>query len=175
MALYGLMAEFADADDLLHAARAARAAGYRRMDAYSPFAIDGMDEALSLQSSKISYFVLGGALVGAIGGFGMQYFAAVINYPVDVGGRPLDSVPAFLPITFEVAVLFGAFAGLIAMLVLNGLPMPYHPVFNVPDFKEMTRGRFFLCIETRDPQFEAAATKAFLESLKAIKVSDVED
>ncbi len=174
MALYGMMAEFADANDLLQAAQKTHAAGYRRLDAYSPFAIDGMDDALSLHSFKISYIVLGGAFVGMIVGFGMQYFAAVINYPVNVGGRPLDSVAAFLPITFELAVLVGAFAGLIAMLVLNGLPMPYHPVFNVPEFKEMTRGRFFLCIEARDPQFEAAATRQFLESLKAIKVSDVE-
>ena len=174
MALYGLMAEFMDAADLLQAAQKTREAGYRRMDAYSPFEIEGMDDVLSLHSLKISYFVLGGGVVGAVLGFGMEYFAAVINYSVNVGGRPLDSVPAFLPITFEMFVLFGAFSGLIAMLVLNGLPMPYHPVFNVPEFKEMTRGRFFLCIEAHDPQFDAVTTKQFLESLKPLKVSDVE-
>jgi Alternative complex III, ActD subunit len=174
MPLYGLMAEFADAADLLHAAQKTRAAGYHRLDAFSPFAIEGMDDALSLHSSKISYFVLGGALVGMIAGFGMQYFSAVINYPVNVGGRPFDSIPAFIPITFEMAVLFGAFSGLIAMLVLNGLPMPYHPVFNVPEFKEMTRGRFFLCIEGRDPQFDLDATRQFLQGLNPLKVSDVE-
>lgn len=175
MALYGLMAEFTDAADLLQAALKTRTAGYRRMDTYSPFEIEGMDDALNLRSSKISYFVLGGGVIGALLGFGMQYFAAVINYPVNVGGRPLDSVPAFLPITFEMFVLFGAFSGVISMLILNGLPMPYHPVFNVPEFREMTRGRFFLCIEARDPQFDAAATKQFLESLKPLKVFDVED
>ncbi len=174
MPLYGLMAEFADAADLLHAAQKTRAAGYRRMDAFSPFAIEGMDDALSLHSSKISYFVLGGALVGMIAGFAMQYFSAVINYPVNVGGRPLDSIPAFIPITFEMAVLFGAFSGLIAMFVLNGLPMPYHPVFNVPEFKKMTSGRFFLCIEGRDPQFDLDATRQFLHGLSPLKVSDVE-
>jgi hypothetical protein len=174
MVLYGLMAEFADAADLLHAAQKTSAAGYRRIDAFSPFAIDGMDDALSLRSSSISYFVLGGTLIGALIGFAMQYFSAVILYPVNVGGRPLDSIPAFLPITFEVAVLFGAFSGLIAMLVLNGLPMPYHPVFNVPEFKEMTHGRFFLCIEARDPHFDFDATRQFLQSLNPLMVSDVE-
>jgi hypothetical protein len=174
MPLYGLMAEFADAADLLCATQKTGAAGYRRLDAFSPFAIDGMDDALSLHSSSISYFVLAGTLIGAIVGFGMQYFAAVIIYPVNVGGRPLDSIPAFIPITFEMAVLFGAFTGLIAMLVLNGLPMPYHPVFNVPEFKEMTHGRFFLCIEARDPQFNLDATRQFLQSLNPLRVSDVE-
>ena len=109
-----------------------------------------------------------------LAGFGMQYFSAVINYPVNVGGRPLNSIPAFVPITFEMFVLFGAFAGVIGMLVLNGLPMPYHPVFNVPEFKEMTRNRFFLCIEARDAQFDPEATRQFLDSLKPLKVSDVE-
>ncbi len=174
MPLYGLMAEFADAADLLHAAQKSRDAGYRHMDAFSPFAIEGMDDALRLHSSKISYFVLGGAFVGMIAGFGMEYFAAVINYPVNVGGRPLDSLPAFIPIMFEMAVLFGAFSGLISMLVMNGLPMPYHPVFNVPEFREMTSGRFFLCIEGRDPQFELDATRQFLQELSPLKVSDVE-
>ncbi len=174
MPLYGLMAEFASPADLLQAAQRTSAAGYRQVDAYSPFAIEGMDDALSLHSSKISYIVLGGAFVGMLAGFGMQYFSAVINYPVNVGGRPLDSVPAFIPITFEMAVLFGAFAGLIGMLVLNGLPMPYHPVFNVPEFKEMTRDRFFLCIEACDPQFEAETTRQFLDSLKPERVADVE-
>ena len=174
MAIYGLMAEFADAADLLQATRQTHAAGYRKIDAYSPFAIEGMDEALDIHSFKISYIVLGGGVVGALVGFGMQFFSAVINYPVDVGGRPLASVPAFLPITFEMFVLFGAFSGLIGMLVLNGLPMPYHPVFNVPDFKEVTRSRFFLCIEAADPQFDLESTRQFLDSLKPLGVADVE-
>ena len=174
MPLYGLMAEFAGAADLLQATRQTRAAGYRKIDAYSPFVIEGMDDALDLHSFSISYIVLGGGLLGMLAGFGMQYFSAVINYPVNVGGRPLDSVPAFLPITFEMFVLFGAFSGLIGMLVLNGLPMPYHPVFNVPDFKEVTRSRFFLCIEATDPQFDPAATREFLDSLKPLGVADVE-
>jgi len=109
-----------------------------------------------------------------LSGFGMQYFSAVINYPVNVGGRPLDSLPAFVPISFEMAVLFGAFAGVVGMLILNGLPMPYHPVFNVPEFKEMTRDRFFLCIEARDPKFDADMTRQFLNSLRPERVADVE-
>ncbi len=122
---------------------------------------------------NISYFVLGGGVVGLLVGFGLQYWSAVINYPINVGGRPLDSIPAFVPIAFELFVLFGAFSGVIGMLLLNRLPMPYHPNFNVPAFKEVTRDRFFLCIEARDPQFDAAATRTFLESLKPVEVSDV--
>ncbi len=174
MALYGLMAEFSGAAELLQAARRAREAGYHKIDAFSPFAISGMDEALQLQSISVSYFVLGGAVVGLLLGFGMQYFSAVINYPVNVGGRPLDSIPAFIPVTFEMMILLGALSGLVGMLVMNGLPMPYHPVFNVPEFKEMTRDRFFLCIEVSDAQFDSEATRQFLRSLNPLKVSDVE-
>jgi hypothetical protein len=174
MALYGLMAEFSGAADLLAAARRTREAGYHKIDAYSPFAIPGMSEALNLQSISISYFVLGGGLFGLLLGYGMQYFSAVINYPVNVGGRPLNSIPAFIPITFEMVILVGAISGLIGMLVMNGLPMPYHPVFNVPEFKEMTRDRFFLCIEEADPNFNLQETRQFLQSLNPLKVSDVE-
>ncbi len=171
---YGIMAEFADAADLLQAARQTHAAGYRKFDAYSPFVIEEMDEALDQHSFSISYIVLIGGLIGGIVGFAMQYWSAVINYPIDAGGRPLASIPAFVPITFEMTVLFAAFSGLIGMFILNGLPMPYHPVFNVPEFKEATRSRFFLCIEAVDPQFDAAATRQFLDSLNPLGVSDVE-
>ncbi len=104
----------------------------------------------------------------------MQYFSAVVNYPINVGGRPLNSIPAFIPISFEMFVLFGAFSGVIGMLVLNRLPMPYHPVFNVIDFKDASNDRFFLCIEAADPKFDDAATRQFLTSLKPLEVTDVE-
>ena len=174
MPLYGLMAEFNDAVDLLKAAHKTREAGYRKFDAFSPFAIEGMEEALEMRSINISHFVLGGGLIGILIGYGMQYFSAVINYPVDVGGRPLNSIPAFIPITFEMFVLFGAFSGVIGMLLLNRLPTPHHPLFSVPDFKEATRSRFFLCIEANDPKFESEATRQFLASLNASGVFDVE-
>jgi Alternative complex III, ActD subunit len=118
--------------------------------------------------------VLGGGFIGMCLGFGMQYWSAVINYPINVGGRPLASIPAFVPISFEMFVLFGAFSGVFGMLLLNRLPMPYHPAFNVPEFKEVTRDRFFLCIEARDPKFDADATRTFLTSLNPLGVSDVE-
>jgi hypothetical protein len=174
MALYGLMAEFSGAADLLEAVHHTREVGYRKIDAFSPFAIAGMSEALNLQSISVSYFVLGGGLFGLLLGYGMQFFSAVINYPVNIGGRPLNSIPAFIPVTFEMAILVGAISGLIGMLVMNGLPMPYHPVFNVPEFKEMTRDRFFLCIEVTDPKFDLQETRRFLQSLNSLKVSDVE-
>ena len=174
MPLYGLMAEFDDAADLLKAAHKTREAGYRKFDAFSPFAIEGMEEALEMRSINISHFVLGGGLIGILIGYGMQYFSAVINYPVDVGGRPLNSIPAFIPITFEMFVLFGAFSGVIGMLLLNRLPMPHHPLFNMPDFKEATRSRFFLCIEARDPRFDYEQTKKFLDDLGPQGVVDVE-
>lgn len=171
--MYGLLAEFADAADLLDATRRTRDAGYRKFDAFSPFAIEGMTELLDDSTVNISYFVLGGGFIGMLLGFGMQYWSAVINYPINVGGRPLDSVPAFVPISFEMFVLFGAFSGVFGMLFLNRLPMPYHPAFNVPDFKEVTRDRFFLSIEARDPKFDSAATRQFLESLNPLEVSNV--
>ena len=172
--MYCLLAEFADAADLLEAARRTREAGYRKFDAFSPFAIEGMTELLDDSTINISYIVLGGGFVGMLVGLGMQYWSAVVNYPIEVGGRPLDSIPAFVPIAFELFVLFAAFSGVIGMLLLNRLPMPYHPVFNVPQFREVTRDRFFLSIETSDPQFDVTATRAFLESLKPLGVADVE-
>ena len=175
MPLYGLLAEFDDAAELLKAAHTTRDAGYRKFDAFSPFAIEGMEDALDLHTISIGRFVMGGGLIGVLFGYGMQYFSAAINYPVDVGGRPLNSIPAFVPISFEMFVLFGAFSGVIGMLLLNRLPMPHHPLFNMPDFKEATRSRFFLCIEATDPKFESETTRQFLASLNASGVFDVEE
>jgi hypothetical protein len=171
--IYGLMAEFADPAMLLVAAREAHAAGYRRMDAFTPLPIDGLADAIGFRRTRLPLIVLLGGLAGAAGGFLMQYWIAVIDYPVDVGGRPFNSWPSFIPVTFELAILSAACAALVAMLALNGLPMPYHSVFNVPRFALATRDRFFLCIEARDSQFDLDATRRFLEALHAKEVNEV--
>jgi hypothetical protein len=171
--VYGLMAEFDDPKALVLAAAIAHEAGYRRMDAYSPFPIEELHEALGPHRSRLPLIVLIGGLAGCIGGFLLQYWASVIAYPVNVGGRPFNSWPAFIPVTFECTILGAALSAVLGMLALNGLPMPYHPVFNVPGFALASRNRFFLCIEARDRQFDLDATRRFLESLKPREVSTV--
>jgi hypothetical protein len=173
-AIYGLMAEFENPNDLLAAAKRAHAEGYRNLDAYAPFPVEGLAEAIHVHRNRLPRIVLIGGIVGALVGFGMQYYAAVIDYPLNVGGRPFNSWPSFIPITFELTILFAAFTAILAMFALNGLPQPYHPVFNVPRFALATRDRFFLCIEARDPKFDPAATKQFLESLHPHGVYEVE-
>ena len=172
--LYGLMAEFESPTALVIAANKAREAGYRKMDAYSPIPIEELHEALGFPTTKLPMLVAGGALVGALAGFGLQVWASTVAYPINVGGRPLLSWPSFIPPTFETAILFAAFAAVFGMLALNGLPMPYHPVFNVTRFVMASRDRFFLCIEAGDPKFDRAATRQFLQSLDPREVSDVE-
>jgi len=172
--LYGLMAEFDTPTALVGAARQARDAGYRRMDAYSPIPIEELHEALGLPTTKLPLIVAGGALVGALAGFGLQTWASTVAYPLNIGGRPLLSWPSFIPPTFETTVLFAAFAAVFGMLALNGLPMPYHPVFNASRFAMASRDRFFLCIESRDPKFNRDGTRAFLQGLGSREVSDVE-
>jgi hypothetical protein len=171
--IYGLMAEFEDEEHLLEAGRRAYGEGYRNMDAYSPSPIEGMAEAIGYKKNVMSPIVLAGALTGAIGGFFLQYWISAINYPINVGGRPYNSWPSFIPITFEMTVLFGSLFAFFGLLAVNGLPMPYHPVFNVPNFQYASRNRFFLCIEARDPQFDKETTREFLESLNAREVSEV--
>lgn len=172
--IYGLMAEFDTPDDILRAARAAFEAGYRRMDAYSPFPVEGLADALGFRRTRLPLVVLIGGVIGGLGGFLLQYYVSVIAYPVNVGGRPLNSWPAFIPVTFEMTILVAALFAVLGMLALNGLPMPYHPVFNVPRFRLATRNQFFLCIEARDPQFDRDRTWAFLESLNPRGVYEVE-
>ena len=171
---YGLIAEFDSPDALLEAARRAHAEGHRRMDAYTPFPIEGLAEAIGFRRTRLPLVVLVGGLLGAIGGFLMQYYISVIAYPLNVGGRPLNSWPAFIPVTFETTILAAALAAVIGMLALNRLPMPYHPVFNVPRFRLATRDRFFLCIEAADPKFDRDETRRLLESLGPLGVFDVE-
>ncbi len=163
--LYGLMAEFEDASALVAATERAHAAGYRRMDAYSPFPIEELHHALGSPHSKLPLIVLLGGIVGCLGGFFLQYWAATMAYPVNVGGRPLNSWPAFIPVTFECTILVAALSAVLGMLGLNGLPTPYHPVFNVERFALASRSRFFLVIESRDKRFDVAQTREFLVTL----------
>jgi hypothetical protein len=171
---YGLVAEFETAASLLRAARRTYEEGYRRIDAFSPLPVEGLAEAIGFHRTRVPLIVLLGGIAGALGGFYLQYWISVVNYPVNVGGRPYNSWPSFIPVTFEMTILVAAFSALIGMLALNGLPMPYHPLFNVPRFALATRNRFFLCIEGRDPRFDLQATRQFLESLNAREVSEVE-
>jgi hypothetical protein len=172
-ALHGLLAEFMRPDDLLAATRRAYTAGYRRMDAYTPFPVEELAEALGSRRTWVPAIVLAGGIAGGAGGFAMQYYATVIDYPLNVGGRPLNSWPAYIPITFELTILAAAVAALLGMLALNRLPQPYHPVFNVPEFARASQDRFFLCIEATDPLFDRAGTAHFLDSLGAREVRDV--
>jgi len=172
--LYGIMAEFDRPEDVVAAAHNARQAGFTRMDAYTPMPVHGLDEALGLGPTKLPWIVLAGGILGCIGGFSLLYWIAVHAYPLNIGGKPLNSWPAFIPITFEITILGAAFAAVFGMLALNGLPRPYHPVFNSPRFKLATRNRFFLCIEAHDPKFDTDKTRLFLEQQHARGVEEVE-
>ncbi len=172
--LHGIMAEFREPEQLLHAARAAHAAGYRQMDAYSPYAVEGVAEAIGFRKTRMPLVVLLGGIIGAVTAYGMQWYSAVIDYPLNVGGRPEHSWPAFVPITFELTVLFAALAGVFGMLFRNGLPRLHHPVFNAPGFQLASQTRFFLCIEARDHVFQAEEVRLFLHSLGAERVTEVE-
>lgn len=172
--MYGLMAEFDSPTALVRAARKAREAGYRKMDGYSPIPIEELHGALGLPQTKLGWLVLAGGLTGLVAGYGLQYVTSALVYPVDIGGRPLHSWPSFIVPTFETVILFSALTAVFGMILLNGLPMPYHPVFNVKRFVMASRDRFFLCIEAGDPLFDAEATRQFLESLDPREVSDVE-
>jgi hypothetical protein len=160
--LYGLIAEFTEAAQVLEVARQAYAAGYRRLDAFTPFHVVGLAEALGLRNTRVPLVTLLCGITGGLTGYGMQYYAANIHYPLNVGGRPLHSWPAFVPITFELTVLFAAIGAAVGMFLLNGLPRPHHPVFETPFFEERNQSHFYLCIETRDPLFDREGTQKFL-------------
>jgi hypothetical protein len=172
--IYGLMAEFTEPNELIAAVRHTHEAGYRHIDAYSPYPIEELTEALDLHRNRLPLIVLIGGIIGGLAGYALQYWAATTAYPLNVGGRPFHSWPAFIPITFETTVLCAALFAVLGMLALNGLPMPYHPVFNVPRFALASRDRFFLCIEATDPLFDRDGTRRFLERLVPRTVSEVE-
>ncbi|HEY8100692.1 MAG TPA: DUF3341 domain-containing protein [Burkholderiaceae bacterium] len=173
MTIYGLLAEFTTADALLAAVRQAREQGYQHVEAYSPFAIEGLDEAIGLPRNRVPLIALLGGIAGGLGTYFLQWYSAVIDYPINVGGRPLHSWPSFIPPTFELTILGAAFAAVIGMLVLNGLPRLYHPLFNVPEFDLATRNRFFLCLPARDPAFEIDRAKKFLQGLQPLLMREV--
>jgi hypothetical protein len=173
--VYGLMAEFENPQDLVEAARRTREAGFTKIDAYSPYPIEALTEALDIHDHKLPAVVLAGGIVGGLCGYALCYWTSVINYPLVVGGKPYHSAPAFIVPTFETTILFAAFAAVLGMLGLNGLPMPYHPVFNAPRFALASRDRFFLCIEARDPLYHHDETWAFLTRLSPRVVMDVEE
>ncbi len=171
--IYGMIAEFDNPSDLVRAARAAREKGYRKLDAYTPFPIEELSDALHLHKNRLPLIVLIGGILGGLSGYLLQYYVTVIYFPINIAGRPLHSWPAYIIITFEMTILFAAIATVLGLLALCGLPMPYHAVFNVPRFALASRNRFFLCIEATDPMFDREGTCSFLETLEPRVVSEV--
>jgi len=171
--IYGIMAEFDSAQSLVLAARRTYEAGYRKIDAYSPFPVEDLAEAIGFHSNRVALVTLIGAIIGGLSGYLLQYWIATISYPINVGGRPYHSWPSFIVVTFEMTILFGGISAVFGMLALNGLPMPYHPVFNVPRFALASKDRFFLIVFATDPNYDAAGTRQFLESLAPRSISEV--
>ena len=170
---WGVMAEFASAKDLLGAAQAARAAGYRHAEAYAPFPVEGLAEAVGFRRNHVAAFTFAGALLGGAGGYFLQWYTAVVDYAINVGGRPAHSWPMFVPVTFEMTILGGAFAAVLALLLGNGLPQLYHPVFNAPDFDLAMRNRFFLCLRRDDPAFDEAGAARLLDAMQPLRRCEV--
>jgi hypothetical protein len=171
--LYGLLAEFPSADSLCAAARHVRERGYTRVEAYSPFAIEGLDEIIGADQGWIAPLTLLGGLLGGAGTYFLQWYAAVVDYPVNIGGRPLHSWPAFIPATFEITILGAALAAVVAMLVANGLPRLHHPLFEVEEFELASRNRFFLCLPARDPVFAPGPARDLLAELRPLLLREV--
>jgi hypothetical protein len=170
---YGLMAEFDSAQELLDAAHKTHEAGYQKIDAYSPFPIEGLAEAIGFHTNRVSLVVLLGGLLGGISAYALQYWVAVITYPTNIGGRPYHSWPSFIIVTFELTILFGGLSAAIGMLALNRLPMPYHPVFNVAEFAKASENKFFLVVESSDPKYDTAGTRSFLSGLAPRMIAEV--
>jgi hypothetical protein len=174
-ALHGVVAEFTTPDGLVSACKKAHAAGYRRMDAYTPFPLEEAAEAIGFEKTQVPLVTLIGGILGGLSGYLLQYWVHVLAYPLNVGGRPEHSWPSFIIITFEMTILFAGISAVVGMLTLNGLPQPYHPIFNHPRFSAASRDRFFLCIEAVDPQFDLVRTTEFLQATDAVDVAEVAD
>lgn len=172
---WGLLAEFATPEALIAAAKRVRNAGYTKVDAYTPYPVEGVWHALKLKRSKVPLVVLLGGLAGGLGVLGLQYWAWVLHYPMNIGGRPHEVWPAWIVPTFEGTILIAALAGVLGMILLNGLPQPYHPTFNVERFAQASQDSFFLAIEAGDPKFDRFTTAGFLRDLGPVEVSEVED
>ena len=173
--LFGVMGEFSTPEDLLAATKKAREAGYKHVEAYTPFPVEGLSEAVGFKWTAVPLLTLIGGVGGGLTGFGLQYWVAAIAYPINIAGRPYNSWPAFIPVTFELTVLGASIFAVFSMLALNKLPQPYHPVFNVERFSQASTDKFFLCIEARDPKFDLVETSKFLQSLHAQHVNEVKD
>ena len=173
MESYGWLAEFKTPEELVRAAQRAGATGYRRIEAYTPFPVEGLVEAVGSYKDRLPLITLLGGVIGGAGGYFLQWYSAVVDYPINLGGRPYHSWPAFIPITFELTVLGAALFAVFGMLALNGLPRLYHPLFNVPEFELASRSRFFLCLRRDDPRFELEETHRFLTSLEPLAVREV--
>lgn len=171
--VYGLLAEFEHSEALVECAHRARTRGFRHTDAFTPYPIEGLAEELGAKETPVAAIALTGGLIGGIGGYIMQYFSAVIDYPINIGGRPLHSWPSFIIVTFELTILFAGLCAAFGMLALNDLPKPHHPLFGVPEFARVNVNRFFFCIEARDPLFDRVDTRAFLEEFQPVGVYDV--
>jgi len=173
--LYGLLAKFHEPETLIRASHRVVEAGYRRFDAYTPYPVEGLAQSMRLRSSPLPFFVFAGGLMGALGGYLLQFYGTVIDYPMNIGGKPVHSWPTYIPVTFELTVLLAAFAGVIGLFLFTRFPEPYHPVFNVEDFqKHGSQDGFYLGIEARDPKFDLEGTRKFLEDLGSHQVFEVE-
>jgi hypothetical protein len=170
---YGLIAEFRTGDALLQAAKRAKEEGYREVEAYAPYAVEGLAEAVGFESHAVPLMTFIGGVLGGAGGYFLQWYSAVVDYPINVGGRPLHSWPSFIVPTFELTILGAALAAVFGMLIANGLPRLRHPIFHARDFEQATRNRFFLCLPARDPKFDAVRSRRFLTDLQALSVSEV--
>lgn len=172
--LYGVVAEFDDPTDITVAAQRVKDAGFTRFEAYSPYPIEELSEIVVKRNTRLPWLIFLGGAIGFLSGLGLQYYTHVIDYPINVGGRPLASWPSFIPVTFELTILFASLTAVFGMIALNGLPQPYHPVFNIPRFDLASRNRFFLVIEAKDPKFDRDEATRLLLGLNSREVSDVE-
>jgi hypothetical protein len=172
--VYGVVAQFGSVEEIMTASERVRDAGYKKIDAYTPFPIEGLDDALGHEPTRLGWVVLAAGIAGGLGGFLLQWWSNTTYFPLNIGGKPLNSWPNFIVIMYELTILFSAFTAGLFMLARNGLPRPYHSIFNTPNFENASRDKFFLCIESRDPQFDLDTARAFLESLSPERVSEVE-